>query len=55
MHIIINGKTNTIAYDNLNCLQHIKAMLPDWRKWKLIKKSTLEALPDEDLELIPLK
>ncbi|HZI69680.1 MAG TPA: hypothetical protein VFD60_00820 [Nitrososphaeraceae archaeon] len=55
MHIIINGKTNTVAYDNLQCLQHIQAMLPDWRQWKLIKKSTLEALPDEDIKLEPLK
>jgi len=55
MHIIINGKTNTVAYDNLQCLQHIQAMLPDWRQWTLIKKSTLEALSDEDIKLEPLK
>lgn len=54
MHIIINGATNTVAYDNLNCLKHIQAMLPDWKTWKLIKKSTLDAL-SEDHRFEPLK
>jgi len=50
MTIIIDCKSKRITYDTLEALKHIPVMVPHWKHWIIIKKSTMDFVGDKHLQ-----